>query len=52
MSLKDFDRKTYIADTARAFTARRIGKREFMRRMALAGVGFSGFASIFLLSVV
>ena len=44
MSLKDFDRKTYIADTARAFTARRIGKREFMRRMALAGVGFSGFA--------
>ena len=34
MSLRDYDRKTYIADTARAFTERRIGKREFLRRMS------------------
>ena len=37
MSLRDFDRKTFIADTAKAFTEHRIGKREFLRRMALAG---------------
>ena len=48
MSLRDFDRRTYIADTARAFTQHRIGKREFLRRMALAGIGFSGFATTFL----
>jgi multiple sugar transport system substrate-binding protein len=48
MSLRDFDRRTFIADTAKAFTEHRIGKREFLRRMALAGVGFSGFASTFL----
>ena len=38
MCLRNFDRRTYIADTARAFTQHRIGKREFLRRMALAGV--------------
>ena len=48
MSLRDYDRRTYIADTARAFTQRRIDKREFLRRMTLAGMGFSGFASTFL----
>ena len=48
MTLRDHDRRTYVADAARAFTQRRIGKREFLRRMALAGVGFSGFASTFL----
>ena len=48
MSLRDYDRRTYIADAARAFTQHRIGKREFLRRMTLAGVGLSGFASTFL----
>ena len=43
MSLRDYDRRTYIADAARAFTQHRIGKREFLRRMTLAGVGLSGF---------
>ena len=48
MNFKDYDRRTYVADTARAFTARRIDKREFLRRMSLAGVGLSGFATTFL----
>src|SRR3982750_1379668 len=48
MGFREHDRKTFVADSARAFRERRIGKREFMRRMALAGVGFSGFASTFL----
>lgn len=48
MSFKDYDRKTFIADTARAFSTRRIGRRAFFHRMAMAGVGFSGFASTFL----
>jgi multiple sugar transport system substrate-binding protein len=48
MSLRDFDRRTFIADTARAYTERRIGKREFLRKMSLAGIGFSGFATTFL----
>ena len=41
MSFKDYDKKTFIADTARDFAARRISKRDFMKKMALAGVGFS-----------
>src|ERR671939_416207 len=48
MSFREHDRKTFIADSARAFRERRITKREFMRRMALAGAGFFGFASTFL----
>ncbi len=48
MSFRDHDRKTFIADTARAYSERRIGRRAFFRRMAMAGVGFSGFASTFL----
>jgi len=45
MSFKEHDRKTFIADTARDFAARRISKREFLRRTALVGVGFSAFAA-------
>jgi multiple sugar transport system substrate-binding protein len=48
MSFREHDRKTYIADQAKAFAERRIGKREFLRRMAIAGVGFSAFAAGFL----
>ena len=36
--------KTFIADTARAFASRRITKRDFLRKMGLAGVGFSAFS--------
>src|SRR5262245_38483715 len=43
MSFKDYDKKTFIADTARDFAARRISKRDFLKKMALAGVGFSAF---------
>jgi multiple sugar transport system substrate-binding protein len=44
MSFKGFDRQTYIVDSAKAFGDRRISKREFMRRMGIAGIAFSGFA--------
>lgn len=42
---KDSDRKRYVADTARAFAERRIGKRAFLRSLAMAGVGLSSFAT-------
>lgn len=41
----DSDRKGYVEDAARAFAERRIGKRAFLRRLGLAGVGLSSFAS-------
>src|SRR5262249_16621323 len=41
MSFKRHDRQTFIVDAAGAFAKRRISKREFLRRMGLAGVGFS-----------
>ena len=41
----DRDRKGYVEDNARAFAERRIGKREFLRRLGLAGVGLSSFAT-------
>ncbi|MGE0723377.1 MAG: ABC transporter substrate-binding protein [Alphaproteobacteria bacterium] len=37
-----------MADAARAFGERRIGKREFLRRLAIAGVGLSSFATAML----
>src|SRR5215471_12085578 len=42
------ERKAFIADSARSFAARRIGKREFLRRLGLAGVGLSSFAATML----
>jgi multiple sugar transport system substrate-binding protein len=42
------DRKGFIAESARSFAARRIGKREFLRRLGLAGVGLSSFATTML----
>src|SRR3954452_11378752 len=42
------DRKGYVADGARAFAERRIGKREFLRRLGIAGVGLSSFAATML----
>src|SRR3974390_3829443 len=42
------DRKGFIADSAGSFAARRIGKREFLRRLGLAGVGLSSFAATML----
>ena len=43
MSFKKFDQQTFIVDSANAYTNRQISKREFLRRMGLAGVGFSAF---------
>jgi multiple sugar transport system substrate-binding protein len=43
MSFKEHDRQTFIIDSANAFTERRMAKREFLRRMGLAGIGFSAF---------
>lgn len=45
MSFREHDKKTFIIDTARDFAARRISKRDFLRKAGLAGVGFSAFAS-------
>src|SRR5262249_8533459 len=46
--MRDDDRKGYIADSARVFAERRIGKREFLRRLGIAGVGLSSFAAAML----
>ena len=43
MSFKDYDKKTYIVDTANAFASRRMSKRDFLRKAGLAGIGFSAF---------
>lgn len=43
MSFKEHDRKSFIVDNANAYTNRTISKREFLRRMGMAGVGFSAF---------
>jgi multiple sugar transport system substrate-binding protein len=48
MSFREHDRRTFIADAAGDYTARRIGRREFIRRLSLAGVGLSSFAASFL----
>ncbi|HTN97817.1 MAG TPA: ABC transporter substrate-binding protein, partial [Nordella sp.] len=45
MSFRDFDKKTFIIDTARDFAARRISKRDFLRKTGMAGVGLSAFAT-------
>ena len=45
MNFKNYDRQSYIIDTANAFTNKRISKRDFLRKMGLAGVGFSAFAT-------
>lgn len=43
MSFKKFDEQTFIIDTANAYTNRQISKREFLRKMRMAGIGFSAF---------
>ncbi len=46
--MNESDRKDYIADSARAYADRHIGKREFLRRLGIAGVGLSSFAAAML----
>ena len=43
MSFREYDKKTYIADVARDFAARRISKRSFLKKAGMAGIGFSAF---------
>jgi len=43
MSFKEHDKRTFVIDSANAYTARQISKRELLRRMGLAGIGFSSF---------
>mgnify|MGYP001338027405 CR=1 FL=1 len=43
MSFREHDKKTFVIDACNDFTARRITKRDFMKKMALAGLGFSAF---------
>ncbi|MCY4209170.1 MAG: extracellular solute-binding protein [Roseovarius sp.] len=45
MSFKNHQKQSYIIDTANAFTNRKISKRDFLRRMGMAGVGFSAFSA-------
>ncbi|MBB4063715.1 ABC transporter substrate-binding protein [Gellertiella hungarica] len=45
MSFKDYDKHKFVVDTCNAFTQKRITKRDFLRKMALAGLGFSAFSS-------
>jgi len=46
--VNDSDRKGYVANSAQAFAHRHIGRREFLRRLAIAGVGLSSFATAML----
>ncbi len=48
MSFKEHDRKTYIADLAGRFSRGGMTKREFLKKAAMAGVGFSAFSASFL----
>jgi multiple sugar transport system substrate-binding protein len=45
VGIEEYDRKTFVADSAKAFAERRITKREFLRRLGIAGLGLSGFAA-------
>lgn len=45
MSFREHDRKTFIKDACDDFSARRISKREFLKKMGIAGLGFSAFSA-------
>ena len=45
MSFREHDKKTFIADTARDFAARRISKRDFLKKLGMAGLGLSAFSA-------
>lgn len=45
MSFKNFQRQTFIVDTANAFAQKKISKREFLRKTGMAGIGFSAFSA-------
>jgi multiple sugar transport system substrate-binding protein len=43
MSFREYDKKTFLIDAANDFSAKRISKRSFLKKTAMAGVGFSAF---------
>ena len=48
MNFKHHDRRNFIVDTANAYTRRKISKREFLRKMGMAGIVFSAFSTAML----
>lgn len=46
--MRERDRKSFVADSAGAYAGRRIGRREFLRRLGVAGLGLSSFATAML----
>ena len=48
MGFRKHDKQTFVVDACNAFADRRISKRDFMRKMAVAGVGFSSFGATML----
>lgn len=45
MNFKNHDRQSFVVDAANDFTRGRISKRDFLRKMGMAGIGFSAFAA-------
>ena len=45
MSFKNHQRQQFIIDTANAYTKKEISKRDFLRKMGMAGIGFSAFGA-------
>ena len=44
MGFREHDKRTFVVDACNDFTARRITKRDFLRKMGMAGLGFSAFS--------
>ena len=45
MSFKRFNKQNFIVDSANKFTAGKMSKRDFLKKMGVAGVGFSAFSA-------
>ena len=45
MSFKRFQKQNFIIDSANAFTAGKMSKRDFLKKMGLAGVGMSAYSA-------
>jgi len=45
MSFKSFDKQNFIIDAANKFTAGKMTKRDFLKKMGIAGVGMSAYSA-------
>lgn len=45
MSFRQHDKQSFVVDACNAYTNRQISKRDFLRKLGLAGVGFSAFGA-------